>query len=198
MSQPPVEPRRAASLIVWRQTSGTAQTEVLMGRRSAGHRFMPSMLVFPGGAVDEADFTSPCAAPLAPITSARLERSVSPALAQALATAAARELREEVGLSLGCPPMLNGLAYICRAITPAASPIRFDAFFFAVEAANVSGALVGSAEIEQPGFISLELAAQAKLAGATRGVLAQFAQWLLHRSGAAGVPVLRERVWAME
>ena len=47
--------------------------------------------------------------------------------------AAARELAEETGLSLGEPPRLDGLRYLCRAVTPPVSPIRFDARFFLVD-----------------------------------------------------------------
>ena len=49
-----VTPRHAASLILWRQ--GPHGPEVLMGLRHAGHRFMPNVLVFPGGRVDRADY----------------------------------------------------------------------------------------------------------------------------------------------
>ena len=45
-----VRPRDAASLIVWR--IGPAGPEVLMGQRHAKHRFMPDVMVFPGGRVD--------------------------------------------------------------------------------------------------------------------------------------------------
>ena len=48
-----VTPRHAASLIVWRQASG--EPEILMGVRHAKHKFMPSVLVFPGGRVDRSD-----------------------------------------------------------------------------------------------------------------------------------------------
>ncbi|HUA76902.1 MAG TPA: NUDIX hydrolase, partial [Acetobacteraceae bacterium] len=53
----PVPPRDAASLIVIEHHGGSAS--VLMGTRAAGHRFMPSRLAFPGGAVDRADFSAP-------------------------------------------------------------------------------------------------------------------------------------------
>ena len=42
-------PRDAASLIVWRQSR--TGTELLMGKRHPGHRFMPDVMVFPGGRV---------------------------------------------------------------------------------------------------------------------------------------------------
>src|ERR1700679_1021460 len=94
--KPPVTPRPAASLVVLRQDNGP---EVLMGMRGAKHRFMPNRLVYPGGAVDEADHTPPHATPLRPDVLRRLEKSADPSLARALGIAAARELFEETGLS---------------------------------------------------------------------------------------------------
>ena len=69
-----------------------------------------------------------------------LAKGAKPRLAQALAVAAARELEEETGLSLGSPPDLSGLDYLCRAITPPESPIRFNARFFIVDAGSGSRA----------------------------------------------------------
>ena len=54
-----LRPRLAASLILTRGSRQT--TEVLMGRRSARHVFMPNKYVFPGGRVDRADLTAPLA-----------------------------------------------------------------------------------------------------------------------------------------
>ncbi len=51
----------AASLILWRGRRGTGR-EVLMGVRSARHRFMPSRLVLPGGRADAADRRAPAVA----------------------------------------------------------------------------------------------------------------------------------------
>ncbi|MFM8613809.1 MAG: hypothetical protein ACKOC9_03645, partial [Alphaproteobacteria bacterium] len=50
-------PRDAASLIVWRQSR--KGPELLMGKRHAGHRFMPDVMVFPGGRVDPDDHRGP-------------------------------------------------------------------------------------------------------------------------------------------
>jgi 8-oxo-dGTP pyrophosphatase MutT (NUDIX family) len=189
-------PRAAASLLVVRD--GADGPRVLMARRSAAHRFMPNVLVFPGGAVDPADHDAPVATPLHPAVQARLERSASPSLAQALAVAAARELAEEVGLSLGTPPALGHLEYLCRAITPPSRSIRFDARFFIVDAAHVGGVLQASLELEEPAWYSLEAAEAGELAGATRAVIGQFRQWLIHRDRSGPVPVLQERVWSVE
>jgi 8-oxo-dGTP pyrophosphatase MutT (NUDIX family) len=190
------EPRAAASLLVVR--GGSDGWRVLMARRSAAHRFMPNMLVFPGGAVDAADHDAHVATPLHPAVRARLERSASPSLAQALAVAAARELAEEVGLSLGTPPALGHLDYLCRAITPPGRSIRFDARFFIIDASQVRGVLRSSPELEDPGWYAIDEAEACELAGATRAVLGQFRQWLIRRDAGGPVPVLQDRVWTAE
>ncbi len=169
-----------------------------MARRAAGHRFMPNMLVFPGGAVDEADHHARPATPLRPSVLLRLERSATPGLARALAMAAARELAEEVGLSLGQPPALDGLDYLCRAITPPDRSMRFDARFFVVDAARVSGIPVASSELEDPGWYTLEAALAADIPAATRAVLGRFRHWLAHQDRDGPVPVLRDRAWHEE
>ena len=191
-----VNARPAASLLVMQQEERGVC--LLMARRAAHHRFMPGVLVFPGGAVDEADHHAPAARPLKPGVRARLERFVEPSLANALAHAAARELTEEVGLSLGEPPDLSELHLMCRAITPPDRSMRFDAFFFLVDAAHVSGALCASAELEEPGWYTLEEAEAGDLAGATRAVLWQFARWLSHHDRDGALPTLRDRQWVRE
>ena len=102
-----VRARHAASLLVWRQ-HGDA-TEILMGMRGARHRFMPNRLVFPGGAVDRADLSAPVASGLSNAPKPPLHRNANAKLAHGLGVAAARELLEETGLSLGVPPALDGL-----------------------------------------------------------------------------------------
>ncbi len=169
-----------------------------MARRSAGHRFMPNMLVFPGGAVDPEDYHRRVARPLPPRVLARLERSADARLAHALGAAAARELAEEVGLSLGEPPALDKLDYLCRAITPPERSIRFDARFFIVEAAHVTGTLAASREMEDPGWYSVAAARAAEIPSATGAVLGQFERWLSGHGRDGMVPVLRHRVWVEE
>jgi 8-oxo-dGTP pyrophosphatase MutT (NUDIX family) len=195
----PVIPRHAASLIVLR--TGARGPEMLMGLRGARHRFMPNRLVFPGGAVDETDLTAPCASDLNPHTRARLERGASAELAHGLGIAAARELEEETGLSLGTPPALDGLFYICRLITPPDSPIRFDARFLVVDADRVSGTLVGSGELEGLRFYGLDEALSIDLASPTRRVIGRLRAWLqmneAERLGETLVPVFRG-AWSWE
>ena len=191
-----VTPRPAASLLVVRNRATVP--ELLMARRSAHHRFMPNVLVFPGGAVDRADYSAPAATPLRPEVHARLQRSAPADLAHALAAAAARELTEEVGLTLGTPPALHTLDYVCRAITPPDRTMRFDAYFFSVDAEHVSGELAASAELEEPGWYTLDQAMQAQLAGATKAILWQFRTWLAQTDRGETVMVLRDREWLEE
>lgn len=190
-------PRHAASLIVLRREADGPQ--ILMAHRAAGHKFMPNALVFPGGAVDPADFVAPIATQLRAQVRARLERSATPELAQALGVAACRELTEEVGLSLGMPPRLGQLSYLCRAITPARSPIRFDARFFVVPAEAVAGTPTASRELEAPAWYGIEEALVSGAAFVTQAVLVRLRAWAEAPDAAdASVPVLRERAWTDE
>lgn len=193
----PAIPRPAASLLVLR-----GGAEVLMGLRGAGHKFMPNRLVFPGGAVDAADHGAPVASPLRAEVRRRLEVSADASLALALGVAAARELAEETGLTLGTPPHLGGLDYLSRAVTPPASPIRFDARFFVVDAAEVGGTLAGSGELEGLRWFSIEEALALDLATATRGVLQKLTEWLAmtpaERLARATTPVMFSRAWQEE
>ena len=168
--------RDAASLIVLRRD--TPAPEVLMGLRGAGHRFMPNRLVFPGGAVDPEDADAPAASELTPSTAAMLGRAAPPRLARALAVAAARELEEETGLHLGALPDLAGLRYLCRAVTPASLPVRFNARFLVVDAARVQGALAGSGELEGLRWYGITEAMALDLVLVTREVLRQLVGWI--------------------
>ena len=196
----PALPRHAASLIVLRH--GAAGPEVLMGMRGAHHRFMPNRLVFPGGAVDPGDAAAPAASELHPAVLRRLAASAAPVLARALAIAAARELEEETGLTLGHPPGLAGLDYLCRAITPASYPLRFDARFLVVAASEVTGTLAGSGELEGLRWHGVAEALALDLALVTRRVLERLGEWLAmteaERADRTATPVLVERAWRME
>lgn len=173
-----------------------------MGLRGAHHRFMPNRLVFPGGAVDRADMRAACATPLAPHTRARLEKAANPALAHGLAIAAARELEEETGLTLGNPPALDGLEYLCRLVTPPDNPIRFNARFLLVDAERATGALAGSGELEQLRFFPIDEALGLDLALPTRKVIERLQDWLAMtpetRTEEAQTPVFKLRNWRFE
>lgn len=179
-----VAPKDAASLILWRD--GPDGTEVLMGRRHRDMRFMPGVLVFPGGRVDLADHRARPVSELSATTRRMLEISARPSLATALAACALRELHEETGLVMGeihgrfdrLFPDLAPLHYLTRAITPADRPIRFHARFLIAEARHAHGDIQGSGELEEVRFFALaELPAQ-PLAKITMMILEEFAAWL--------------------
>ncbi|WP_236552558.1 NUDIX hydrolase [Belnapia sp. F-4-1] len=177
-----VTPRHAASLILWRE--GPQGVEVLMGLRHASHRFMPNVLVFPGGRVDRADHRAPALGDLPAFTRACLERQAPPSLARAIGIAAARELHEETGLVLGrmedgrLLPDLPTLHYLCRAVTPPNRFRRFNARFLIARAEAAHGALRGNGELEELRFFGIEEAAGHKIASITGKVLREFVAWL--------------------
>ncbi len=196
-----IRARHAASLLVWRETG--ASTEILMGMRGAKHRFMPNRLVFPGGAVDRADLTAPAASALHKHTDWALHRGASPKLAHGLAIAAARELLEETGLTMGEPPRLEGLRYLARAITPPGLPIRFNARFLCIHASHITGELGGDGELDNLRFYDFDEAMALDLATPTRKVLEQMRLFLAmtdaERDARTHVPVLKkDRGWVME
>ena len=196
-----VRAKHAASLIVLRLVSDEAH--MLMGMRGAKHRFMPNRLVFPGGRVDRADLTAPFATPLPLVTQLALRKNTNPALAHGLAAAAARELNEETGLSLGQPPRMDGLHYLARAVTPPGLPIRFNARFLVVEEQHVSGELGGDGELEGLRFYGMTEALALELALPTRRVLQRLKSWLelseVERKTQTHTPVLlRDRGWLTE
>ena len=144
-----VRPKDAATLILVRREGRTPK--ILMGKRAAGHAFMPGKFVFPGGKVDRGDSRLRPPADLNPAVLRRLMDGCSEARARALAIAAIRETYEETGLMLGeresptlrtrsphwqgfvaqgINPRLDTLHYIARAITPPYRNRRFDARFF--------------------------------------------------------------------
>ncbi|HQT66828.1 MAG: hypothetical protein B7Z78_02190 [Rhodospirillales bacterium 20-60-12] len=199
MNQNIVEPRHAASIILLRHDQ--AGLKALMGLRGAGHKFMPNKMVFPGGAVDDADYGAPLAQPLPPAVRARLERGATPDLALALGHAAARELAEETGLSLGEPPDLSRIDYLCRAITPPDRAYRFDARFFVGDFSLLTGTLAGSGELESLDWYLVDDMLKLDLALATRVVMQKLLEYLDQdpaTRSSGPVPVLRDRGWVTE
>jgi 8-oxo-dGTP pyrophosphatase MutT (NUDIX family) len=132
------DPRPAATVIAARQADGGV--EVLVLRRGQAHRFLPGYLVFPGGAVDPED--------------ARLAERWFGSPGDAARACAIRELLEEAGLALtaeglievavgndlsaidAAPPRRGALEEVSHWIAPEEVPVRFDARFYAVEAAG--------------------------------------------------------------
>ena len=186
-------PKLAASLILTRKrANGT--TELLLGRRSGGHVFMPQKYVFPGGRVDRGDGYAPLAGePRAPVRDV-LTKVLSEHRARAAAAAALRETAEETGLlvarpgdianskpawspfaAAGVQPDAEPLDIVARAITPPGRPRRFDAWFFRAEAQAVHGStdLTGSGELEDLRWVSIDEAHSLDIPIITRFVLSE-------------------------
>jgi hypothetical protein len=89
-----------------------------------------------------------------------------------------------------------------RAVTPAASPIRFNARFFLVPADAVSGTLGGDGELENLRFYGMREALALELARPTRLVLERVELWLgmteAERLALTHTPILRDRTPRME
>lgn len=189
-----VRPKDAATLIVVRRDDSVPR--VLMGKRAAGHKFMPNKFVFPGGKVDAGDGRLSPPHDLHPAVLQRLSKGCSESRARALAMAAIRETFEETGLVLGEPltptlrtrspawreflhhdinPRLDTLHYVARAITPPYRNRRFDARFFMAEADLIQGDVhqvaVGSGELLEIHWVSLEETEKLELPNITRIVL---------------------------
>jgi len=99
----PVAPRNAATVMLLRSCTPDG-VEVLMLRRTAAMKFAPGAYVFPGGSVDEADFSAEIGwlGPSPADFGARLGCSAE--LAGALVCAAVRETFEESGVLLAGAP----------------------------------------------------------------------------------------------
>jgi 8-oxo-dGTP pyrophosphatase MutT (NUDIX family) len=195
---PPQPIRDAATLILWRRRAG--KLEVLMGERHGASAFMPNRYVFPGGRLDLADYRIRPAAPLNPVSAARLDRcrGTGTRKALALALAAIRETFEESGLRIAAsaqqskvaPPSWSAfcsdqlapdpsaLLYICRAITPPGRPRRFDARFFAAPAELAVGDLTPSAELDKLSWVTQADTEGLPLPGITQYVIANLEHWL--------------------
>lgn len=136
---PTLRPRDASTLILVDRMGPAPR--VLVGKRGKAHAFMPELYVFPGGRRDRGDSRAPVAAPLRPEVidqlAIRTPSRFTVATANGLAVAAARELEEEVSLSLTPQefsgqfrPDLSRLRFLARAITPPGQSRRFDTRFF--------------------------------------------------------------------
>ncbi|MGB1140680.1 MAG: NUDIX hydrolase [Halioglobus sp.] len=205
-----VRPKDAATLIIVRRDGRVPR--VLMGQRSANHKFMPNKYVFPGGKVDPGDARLRPPHDLHPDVMSRLRLGCSETRARALAMAAIRETYEETGLVVGEPhtptlktrsphwadflqhdvnPRLDVLHYVARAITPPYRKRRFDARFFMVDAEHIQGDVherpSGSGELLGLHWIGLDKAQEMEqLPHITRMVLGELEQRLKEQRALAG------------
>jgi len=86
-------------------------------------------------------------------------------------------------------PDLGLLTYIGRAITPTASPMRFDTRFFLADGKHAVGALADSAELDDVAWHEADPKADRPMSGVTRFMLARaLAVWC---GDAAPAPLYR-------
>lgn len=209
VSNPADPPIRDAATIILLRRDGAAPS-VLMGMRGASAAFLPSKFVFPGGAVDPEDRHAALSQRLAEPHRSRLlaePRDNHAADADAIAAAALRELAEETGQLIGrvadkpsqWPGYVEGglaadasaLTYMFRAITPPGRPRRFDAHFFAADAAFLTSDPDDFSracdELSHLHWVPLTEARALNLPFITEVVLAELAD--LVSGGAAGDPL---------
>jgi len=152
-------PKLAATLVLLREQNGAAQ--ILMGKRSSRHDFMPGVYVFPGGRVERADAYAPAHDQLNPRTAKILHAAMTPGRARACVMAALRETFEETALAVGKPlthppkpvndpswkafykqgflPVLGDIEAFGRAVTPPHRDKRFDTWFFLLRLEGEAG-----------------------------------------------------------
>jgi 8-oxo-dGTP pyrophosphatase MutT (NUDIX family) len=213
----PLRPRDAATLILLDRKGD--DVVVLMGRRHAGHAFMPGKFVFPGGRTDPADSRVAVATALHPKEEANLTAGIgrtSVARARAIALSAIRETYEEAGLLIGrkgaftttrrdwqgfaehgVVPSLEALRFIARAITPPNRVRRFDTRFFSAWRGDVAVELADGGptnELEELVWLPLAKAREADIPDITGMILDELAKRLtddplLHPGGS--VPLFR-------
>ena len=95
-SFPDSEPRDAATLMLIDRSG--AQPKVLLGRRHAGHKFMPGKFVFPGGRIEPLDRSMTAVSELHPDAQKKLlERVAEPSSQFARAFALAARTRDRGG-----------------------------------------------------------------------------------------------------
>ncbi len=200
-SFPDSEPRDAATLMLIDRTGD--KPKVLLGRRHAGHKFMPGKFVFPGGRIEAQDRVMPAASELHSDTQKKLlERVKNPGknFARAVALAAVREVAEETGLLLGVKrdaaptapgeiwndfakvqvhPDLAQIHFIARAITPPRRPRRFDTRFLTADvsavAHKIEGAVGPDAELVELTWVPIEEATRLDMPTITGVVLEELA-----------------------
>jgi len=193
-SSQPMRPRDAATLILLERQGD--EVLVLMGRRHAGHAFMPGKFVFPGGRTDPADSRIAVATALHPEEEAKLTAGVgriSRSRARAIALSAIRETYEEAGLLIGrkaafatdkrdwqgfvehgVQPSLAPLRFVARAITPPNRVRRFDTRFFGAWRSDIAVELPGGGptnELEELVWLPLAKAREADIPDITRTIL---------------------------
>jgi 8-oxo-dGTP pyrophosphatase MutT (NUDIX family) len=188
-------PRLASSVIVTRGAGDLL--EILMGQRRIDARFMPSMRVFPGGAVEPSDLLIETPQGLSPHLQSLVAQASLPAPLHALAQAGLRETEEETGFALrmtDCSAYdLSRCDLVARAVTPEHLPIRFDTFFFHADASDLDTqtGLRDSEELLNVRWYGLEEARRGAIHRITAYMLDHFSRWLDTPAEMRRVPYLR-------
>ncbi|HHL42993.1 MAG TPA: NUDIX hydrolase [Hellea balneolensis] len=188
-------PKLASTIVLVRNHKGERQ--ILMGKRSTRHDFMPSVYVFPGGRVDPADTVAKAADHMNPRTRNILESAMPPARAHACVMACIRETFEETSVVLGHPtseppppirdpswqeiyqrgfiPNIADIHVFARAITPPFRNKRFDTWFFVTEITdNLPHQIpIASDELVDVGWFTLQQAKALDIHRATEMMLAE-------------------------
>lgn len=199
---PTVRPRDAATMIIIDRAGPVPK--ILLGRRHAGHKFMPGKFVFPGGRVEPIDRHMAAASPIDPQVEARLmirTQRASARKARAFMLAAIRETFEETGLLLGAAsrspvrspggpwdafaeaailPDLAAVHFVARAITPPGRTKRFDTRFFAVDAraivARKEGVVGPDTELTELVWLPIAEASRLDMSAITTAVLEELTE----------------------
>jgi len=190
----------ASTIVLLRDVNG--EPEILMGKRSARHDFMPSVYVFPGGRVDRCDSYAPALDHANSRTREILEAAMTPARAQACVLAAIRETYEETSLILGDKyktrpksmndpswksfhaegylPVLSNIELFGRAITPPHRDKRFDTWFFLAKLDEEAAArpFKNSAELVETGWFTFAQMKKLKMHHATQLMIEQLETFL--------------------
>lgn len=192
-------PKLASTIVLIRENNGAV--EILMGKRSPKHDFMPNVYVFPGGRVDPSDSFAPALDHPNPRTSVILEAAMSPARARACVLAAVRETFEETSLILGDKaqirsaindpswknfhnqgyvPKLANIEVFGRAITPPHRDKRFDTWFFLtrLDADTANRPFKDSAELQDTNWFTLLQIKSLNMHRATQMMVEQLEKYL--------------------
>lgn len=188
-----MRPIDAAGLVLVRDAHDGPQ--VLLGRRHRRLAFLPDIYVFPGGRLDPGDSRpSGFEEAVAPGLADQLRQGASGRPPLAFIRAAIRETFEEAGLLLAADglratpgqstpdvwhafrqvaaaPGFGAIDFICRAITPAGSPRRYNTRFFLADAPADAPEPTGDGELEDLRWWPIEETPRLGLVDVTEFVL---------------------------
>ena len=192
-----MEIQDAASVILFH--SGSDTPKILMGKRDQNAVFMPSMYVFPGGAVEPVDHGTPFLVANQVKNFTKLSLQADPKLGEPLLNCALRELAEETGIELvKCDFSSNSISFIMRAITPHGMSRRFDTRFFLIQlsenpnTSQYNNFRNASGELSDLGWVGLNEALDLDIPAITRNVIELISTNVAQGSAIKHLPFYRE------